>query len=790
MVGKDIAPGTPESYKAWEGTKKGPARGGRNRAIATMVQDGMTLQSVADEHGMTRERVRQIAKAHGVVPRERGRATNAKPPTPKMTPEVVAGAIERHSNGESIKDIATDLGVVHRYLRKLLADAGVQLTDARIRVTPEIEQEIVRRLNNNESIQGVAEALGIHWMTVRRYRDKHAIKSDARKSAGKTESPVDPSPDYTPEARARSRRAGNERAKAMASGPESINKWANENDGWKVSRTTDFGPVLRKDVNSHTFMLFRGEESSQVGWEVRMKNRWGVSYLTPENKPHTFDQALKLVNTYFSTHAGKTESPVTPAKRDMKESSGIASTTNKAADAAVAAHTAHTIQESEDMYGKKSGKCSCWKGYDRVPGTTPCAKGSCEKCDHMRKTKRLKDDVIESLTEGTIRAPKGEKMVKGPGGGMGFWRNIRGHSVFMVPGESFGKTMDTYEKKYGKLPGPLRQAHAQAVTGRYARQQRDRIARPDVQSMRHAEFAKAFDADLKKMKGGDFESGGPLSPRERAERRRIRKEPNDGMTTSDRQGEEMVTERVAGMSDKELTDLWAKVKHEKGNLSRDVAAEMKRRGASGGPRDMRGAVKRASANRNPDEMHTAAFTASAYGRSLVDENGKRPRANSKTGWSSTGEPSEPFTQKVIDHVTKATGADLSSLNADDRRRLALNAILAMERLSMLRRDGLPTPPGLRKKMKESHAQAERVMRNNWEAGNTNTGTKSPHGFGEPSSSMEMLKKHMADRFRAMSTTTGRPGAFKDGVKPEGGSAESATGMKPGGTANSDWLKSA
>lgn len=30
-------------------------------------------------------------------------------------------------------------------------------------------------------------------------------------------------------------------------------------------------------------------------------------------------------------------------------------------------------------------KCDCWDGYCRVPGTEPCAPGSCEKCDTHRK---------------------------------------------------------------------------------------------------------------------------------------------------------------------------------------------------------------------------------------------------------------------------------------------------------------------------------------------------------------------------------------------------------------------
>lgn len=27
----------------------------------------------------------------------------------------------------------------------------------------------------------------------------------------------------------------------------------------------------------------------------------------------------------------------------------------------------------------KGGKCNCWEGYDRAPGTKPCAPGSCVK---------------------------------------------------------------------------------------------------------------------------------------------------------------------------------------------------------------------------------------------------------------------------------------------------------------------------------------------------------------------------------------------------------------------------
>ena len=44
---------------------------------------------------------------------------------------------------------------------------------------------------------------------------------------------------------------------------------------------------------------------------------------------------------------------------------------------------------SMNPYESKS-KCECWEGYKRVPGTKPCAPGSCEKCDsHSKKSSDL-----------------------------------------------------------------------------------------------------------------------------------------------------------------------------------------------------------------------------------------------------------------------------------------------------------------------------------------------------------------------------------------------------------------
>jgi len=51
------------------------------------------------------------------------------------------------------------------------------------------------------------------------------------------------------------------------------------------------------------------------------------------------------------------------------------------------------------------GKCECWEGYERVPGTEPCAEGSCRKCDSHRKNsskiaaEMSYDDIMKRIDE-------------------------------------------------------------------------------------------------------------------------------------------------------------------------------------------------------------------------------------------------------------------------------------------------------------------------------------------------------------------------------------------------------
>lgn len=45
-------------------------------------------------------------------------------------------------------------------------------------------------------------------------------------------------------------------------------------------------------------------------------------------------------------------------------------------------------EEKKESSTRGAKKCNCWDGYKRVPGTKPCAPGSCEKCDADREKKK------------------------------------------------------------------------------------------------------------------------------------------------------------------------------------------------------------------------------------------------------------------------------------------------------------------------------------------------------------------------------------------------------------------
>jgi hypothetical protein len=59
---------------------------------------------------------------------------------------------------------------------------------------------------------------------------------------------------------------------------------------------------------------------------------------------------------------------------------------------------------------KVAKDCNCWDGYKRVPGTKPCAPGSCEKCDSARKeaaAKKKKQSPDEAVKKVNTVPPQG-----------------------------------------------------------------------------------------------------------------------------------------------------------------------------------------------------------------------------------------------------------------------------------------------------------------------------------------------------------------------------------------------
>jgi hypothetical protein len=50
------------------------------------------------------------------------------------------------------------------------------------------------------------------------------------------------------------------------------------------------------------------------------------------------------------------------------------------------------IAQHENFPFISKSKCECWNGYERVPGTKPCAPGSCKKCDSHSKKESSQGD--------------------------------------------------------------------------------------------------------------------------------------------------------------------------------------------------------------------------------------------------------------------------------------------------------------------------------------------------------------------------------------------------------------
>lgn len=114
---------------------------------------------------------------------------------------------------------------------------------------------------------------------------------------------------------------------------------------------------------------------------------------------YKLDPTLETVLEEQMIEGGVPESEVDPSIEDIEESMDDKLKKKK------------NLQVNSMDHNSK-GKCECWDGYKRVPGTKPCAPGSCEKCDAHSKNSSYDhkfEDYKEELREKGKKKHHGEK---------------------------------------------------------------------------------------------------------------------------------------------------------------------------------------------------------------------------------------------------------------------------------------------------------------------------------------------------------------------------------------------
>ena len=129
----------------------------RNMAIVRERLDGDTLQGIADRHRITRERVRQIVRRHGVSVADAADARRAA--EERRAEEFVDELRTRYRAGDDPADVARELGLV-----RAVADAalGRVLTQAdraiRVAKSERSTSAALRRASDEELLAGLRAA--------------------------------------------------------------------------------------------------------------------------------------------------------------------------------------------------------------------------------------------------------------------------------------------------------------------------------------------------------------------------------------------------------------------------------------------------------------------------------------------------------------------------------------------------------------------------------------------------------------------------------------------------------
>lgn len=127
--------------------------GTRNQELIQAYQTGMTMAELGAKFGITRQRVSQIMKKHGVyvAPSRRGR----KPTNPELTQKYVAEAVKLGSKKKAAEVFGVSPDAIGRALRK----SGVKLSVGKFS-DEKVRADIIRRYESGERLREIAESYG------------------------------------------------------------------------------------------------------------------------------------------------------------------------------------------------------------------------------------------------------------------------------------------------------------------------------------------------------------------------------------------------------------------------------------------------------------------------------------------------------------------------------------------------------------------------------------------------------------------------------------------------------
>lgn len=136
--------------------------------MATLYTYGLTLQQIADVHQISRERVRQILRKHGVT------SLGRRPGTGRtvMIEDVAREALRLAAAGVHMAEIGRRIGVEAGTVRKFLREQGVSVTKHRRGPSEETMRKAVsigEAYLRGETTRSIAEAHGLQQPEIYRY---------------------------------------------------------------------------------------------------------------------------------------------------------------------------------------------------------------------------------------------------------------------------------------------------------------------------------------------------------------------------------------------------------------------------------------------------------------------------------------------------------------------------------------------------------------------------------------------------------------------------------------------